>query len=79
MSGFTWNDGEVEYCQRLVQSRGNRDVPRDKVADYLRMQMMQASRDLATKHGAEHLDANSAYGLLSALLNHWNSNKLGGA
>jgi hypothetical protein len=65
-----WSDDEVGYCEGLVRSRGNGDVPRRAVASYLRVQMVQAQLD----GSPEALDAFDA---LAALLNYWNSRKLG--
>lgn len=61
MSVYDWNDGELTYLERLVQTRGNPSVPRDAVASYLRVQLAGAHRDGRT----DVIDA------IGALFNAW--------
>ena len=44
---LNWQDGEVVYCCKLVESRGNDNVSHDPVtiANYLRLQASSAYRD----------------------------------
>lgn len=66
MSAYDWKDGEIAYCERLVQTRGNPDVPRAAVASYLRTQIASADMDRT-------LDSKRALLVLFALLNDWNA------
>jgi hypothetical protein len=40
-----WKDGEVGYCERLIESRGNDDVPPEAVRSYLQTQLVSAKGD----------------------------------
>lgn len=40
-----WNDGEFKYCEDLVRSGGCKEVSREFVHDYLKLQRESASRD----------------------------------
>ena len=42
MKPSEWNDGEVSYLLLLVSMKGEKAVPENKVASYLRVQATQA-------------------------------------
>ena len=42
---MAWNGGELSYIVQLLESRGNKDVPRDHIVSYLRTQAAGATAD----------------------------------
>lgn len=42
---MAWNGGELDYLVRLLESRGNKSVPRESIVSYLNVQRHSAYRD----------------------------------
>jgi hypothetical protein len=46
VSIYSWKDGEYQYCESLVTTKGNDSVPRGIVMNYLKLQRRDAERNL---------------------------------
>lgn len=66
VGSVVWRD-EIAYCTRLVETGGNREVPRRQVENYLNVQLTAALLD----GNLDDYDGRAAATLLNALRIRW--------